>query len=236
MNDSIPETFLQSVSVEIVPHLNTSLQAEWMTSTLLLLLIGMVILWFVIPDRKSLIYSWMHPFEKPNKTYVRRPGFMFPFLFYLNYLFAIILFLILAFERFLPDEFMDFSQSQFVTLITIAFVGYSLYKLAFIAFIGTLFKTWNVTTQQIRLYVNQNSSSGFFMLLILFFILFTNSVYFFYLGFLMLIISNVIKWFQTIALEKIISTYKLYHLIIYLCTLEILPMILLIRIVRDLSN
>jgi len=240
VTDNIQETFLQPVStrsspIEITPLLKAASSYEWMTTTLLLLMAIMVVLWFVMPKRQSLFQQIKQSLKSPSEITLRIPGFLFSVFFYLNYLVVVVLFIIISIEKFVHPETSTISLSQLIVLTSLAFVVYSLYKLAFIAVAGFLFNTRTLAMQQIRLYINLDNISGFLLLPVLLVFLSTQSTYFFYFGVLIILIANAIKWFQTIALGKSVSMFKLYHLIIYLCTLEIIPFILLIKLIKNLG-
>ena len=237
---SIQETFLQpattgSSPIEITPLLKAASTYEWMTTTLLLLMVIMVVLWFVMPKQQSLFQQMKQALKSPSEITLRVPGFLFSVFFYLNYLIVVVLFIIISIEKFLPYEASTISPSQLIVLTSLAFVAYSLYKLAFIAVGGFLFNTRTLAMQQIRLYINLDNISGFLLLPVLLVFLSTQSTYYFYFGVIIFLIANAIKWFQTIAIGKSNSMFKLYHLIIYLCTLEIIPLILLIKLIKNLG-
>ena len=235
LNNEQAVTFFESAHVEITPILRATIQFEWMINTLLFTVTVMAILLFALPNRQSYFSRLKQSFKKPNNVPFQKPGFLFPFLFYLNYLVAGALFAILTIERFVKTDSFGLLPAQLITFVVSAFFIYSLYKLLVIAFSGFLFKTRQAASYQVELYVNINSISGFLMLGVLMLGLFTKGDYFFYFGFFIILISNIIKWFQTIIIGKTISQFKLYHLIIYLCTLEIIPLLLLIKLVQNLS-
>ena len=160
---------------------------------------------------------------------------MFSVFYYLNYLTAVVLLIIMAIEKFAPFEAGAVSISQLIVLTSLAFIAYSLYKLTFITVAGFLFNTPTLAMQQIRLSINIDSISGFLLLPILLLALSTDLSYFFYFGIFIILIANALKWFQTIAIGKSVSMFKLYHLIIYLCTLEIIPLILLIKLIKNMG-
>jgi hypothetical protein len=234
---SIQETFLRDLSsgsspVEIAPVLKTTSSFEWMTIATLSLVVIMAVLWFVMPRHKNLLQQVKQSVKSPKEMVSQKPGFLFSAFFYLNYLIVIVLFAIMLVKQFVhPDIFNEF-QIQIILIISLAFVIYSLYKLVFIVFAGFIFKTRTPARLQIRLYINVNNFSGFILLPVLILILSTQIYYLFYFAILIILIINGIKWFQTIAIGKLISQFKLYHLIIYLCTLEIVPVLLLLKLIE----
>jgi hypothetical protein len=241
LEDSIQGSFFQPYSIgsspiEISPLLKTAAPNEWMMNTLLVLMVILAIFWFVMPNRRSVVQQMKLSLKKPNETVSQIPGFLFTFLFYLNYLIVIVLFIILTIERFDQHDFFDVSPVNLILLSTLAFVAYSLYRLVFIALSGFLFKTSSLAVQQLYLYINLDIKTGFLLLPILLLILTSGLQYFFYFGIFIILIANAIKWFQTIKIGKSTSVFKLYHLIIYLCTLEIIPVLLLYKVIEKLSS
>lgn len=230
--DSTPRIFLGNSTGEIMPILRPVLTAEWLSSTILLITAVIVILWFLMPNRKALIHDWRHPFERPGDGSTRKPGFVFSFLFFLNYLFVIAVFVVLNLQHFGFRGDMASSTIELFFFTSVVVVIYSLSKLAVISLTGFIFETRSAAELQIRLYMSQNSLTGFLLLGILVLIFFTDGVLFFYLGLFILLSSNLIKWVQTIAIGNITTQFKLYHLIIYLCTLELIPLLLLIKLIN----
>ena len=165
----------------------------------------------------------------------QKDGLLFSFFFYFNYMTVVVLFIILAIEQFIPFEAGAIPVSQLIVLTPLAFIAYSLYKLVFISASGFLFKTPTLAMQQIRLYVNIDNISGLLLLPILLITISTQMAYFFYFALFIILIANTIKWFQTIVIGKSVPMYKLYHLIIYLCTLEIIPLLLLIKLIKNMG-
>ena len=207
-----------------------------MTSVILLLMVFMVVLWFVMPKRRNLFQQMKQSFKSPGEIASQTPGFLFSFFFYLNYLIVIILYIILVFEQFIRFDKNDAMLLRIIIPVSVAFIVYSLYKLVVIALGGFLFKTNALARQQIRLYINFDIKIGFLLLPILLLMVAAPWDYFFYFGVFIILIANAIKWFQTIAIGKTNSMFKLYHLIIYLCTLEILPVLLLLKLISNLSS
>ncbi len=241
IKDSIQGTFLQPTTIgsspmEIAPLIKAASPYEWMTNFLLLLVVFMVVLWFIMPNQRSLFQQVKQFFKSPNEIASPTAGFLFSFFFYLNYLIIVVLFFILAFEQFIQSDSLVFSVTNLIVLISLVFVAYSMYKLIFIVLAGYLFKTRSLAMQQIRLYINIDIISGFLLVPILLLILSTQFSYFFYFGVFIILITNAIKWFRTIAIGKSTSMFKLYHLIIYLCTLEIIPVLLLLKLIGNLYS
>jgi hypothetical protein len=241
VSDSIQSTFIQqsangSSPIEIVPRVRMLFPYEWMLELVLLLLVVMVVLWFVMPGKRSFYQQFRHFFHKPLEMAAQTPGFLFSAFYYLNYLVIVVLFTILATGQFIRADSLSISSAQLIWLIALAFVAYSLYKLLYIALAGFLFKTQANAKQQLRLYINLDILTGFILLPFMLLILLSPRPLLFYFGIFIFLIANAIKWFQTIAIRKSIVQYKLYHLIIYLCTLEIIPVLLLLKLVENLSS
>lgn len=238
MNDSIQGTFLHplvngSLPTEITPLLRVSSPHDWLTNMLLLQMAFIVVLWFVMPNRRNLFQQIKQSFKSQSDIAHQKPGFLFPFFFYLNYLVVVILFVYVAIQTIIQPHIIDESQTYLIVVTSFIFVGYSLYKLVFIVLAGFLFKTRDLAFQQIRFYIDIDNMTGFLALSILILFLSTQSNYFFYFFIFIILIANAIKWFQTIVIGKSNSTFSLYHLIIYLCTLEIIPLLLLIKFIEN---
>jgi hypothetical protein len=240
LTDSIEGTFFHPQNVgtprmEIVPLVKAANPNEWMLTTMIALLVFMIFLWYLMPGRRSLFQQFKQSLQHPGEMAIPKNGLLFSFFFYLNYLTVLVLIIILSVNTFAKPATAFGPLSQLTVLTSLAFVGYSFYKLVFIAVAGFFFKTQTAAARQIRLYIDIDNISGFILLLLLLLALSTQNSYFFYFGVFLILIFNGIKWFQTFAIGKSIPMYKLYHLIIYLCTLEIIPLILLAKLVKNMG-
>lgn len=197
----------------------------------LILLVFTAALWFAMPGGKGLFQQMKQVFKRQDETTTYVGGYLFPAFFYLNYFIVIVLIALLVIEQFFPSLVLSEPQLQLLVLVSLVFAAYNFYKLSFIVLAGFLFKTADLAARQIRLYINVNIFSGFLFLPLLVLLLITQNGYLIYFGFFIILIANLIKWLQTIAIGKMISRFKLYHLIIYLCTLEIVPVLLLLKLI-----
>jgi len=205
-------------------------------NTLLILMALMVVLWFIMPRKKSVYQQLRQSFSMRSSWTSEVPGFLFSGFYYVNFLFVVALFISLIAQQQLQKEHSLVSLSTLLLLTVVVFFAYSLYKLLMIVLTGFIFKTEGLALQQFRLYINSDTITGFVLMPLLLIMLSAQWSSLSYFGFLILLIANIFKWFQTIAIGKSISQFKLYHLIIYLCTLEIIPVLLLLKLIGNLFS
>ncbi len=234
-SDSITGSFLQTHTIDIEPVLKTDFPHEWMTIVLLLLFFGLSFLWFFASDQIGFARQFRKFFGKTDRTVPKQPALLLSILLYLNFLFTVILLIILLFEHFHLRNIPLHLTGHLTALTATAFVAYSIYRLAIIVLGGFIFKTDKAAREQVKLYIKLDNLTGFLMPVVLLLILFTETDYFFYLGIFILLITNVIKWFRTIRIGISLTGFTIYHLILYLCTLEIIPLLLLIKLIGRLS-
>ena len=106
------------------------------------------------------------------------------------------------------------------------------YRISIIRFFGALFKTRVAAYYQQQLYVSSDFSIGLVLIPVLLFSIYIQNNLLFFAGIILVVIMHIYRWFQSLLLGKNISGVSVIHLIVYLCTLEIAPLIVAIKLMQ----
>jgi len=228
----IIESFFQHSQLDIIPILNNSADHHWFIYVLLFFSFGVALIWYFIPERLSSIFSlsvrsillWSP--DKKNTD----PGIVVSFFFLLNSLvtFSFLVFYVL--KSLFNYDFAGLNDFQVLAYIAALIVLIYVLKMAFVSLAGFLFDTSEMAGKQRQVYFNFNNTIGVILLPLLFLLIIIPSVYMVYVILCIVAGLFMVRWAQIISLGISISHFNIIHLILYLCTLEIIPMVVLFKI------
>jgi hypothetical protein len=226
-------TFFSHSPVEITPIIHHPADNHWFIYVLLLLSMGVAVIWYYIPERLSSIFSLS------VKTVMSRsaekgfagPGIGVSVFFLLNSLITMS-FLALYLVKHLVHEgyFTDVNEVQILASLALILGFFSFIKLVLIRLSGVVFKTAEMARKQQIIYLNSYNATGVLLLPLLFVLIIIPGNNILYVILFIVAIMFVYRWVQTIVIGINITHFNTFHLILYLCTLEIIPMLVLIKI------
>jgi len=122
------------------------------------------------------------------------------------------------------------NTAQILVSMAIILGLFSFVKLVLIRLSGVVFKTTEMAKKQQIIYLNSYNASGVLLLPLLFMLMIVpgNNILYFILFIVAIIFMY--RWIQTIAIGINSTHFNTFHLILYLCTLEIIPMMILLKI------
>ena len=228
----IIESFFQHSQQDIIPILNNSADYHWFIYVLLFFALGVALLWYFIPERLSSIFSlsvrsillWSP--DKKNTD----PGILVSFFFWLNSLVTLSFLVFYVLKSLFNYDFAGLNDFQILAYIAALIVSIYVLKMAFVSLAGFLFNTSEMAGKQRQVYFNFNNTIGVILLPLLFLLIIIPSVYVLYVILCIVAILFMLRWAQIISLGISISHFNIIHLILYLCTLEIIPMVVLFKI------
>ncbi len=234
VNNRIVENFLWSShlqTIRIVLHPSTSYGMYY----LLYGFIGIIaLIHFIAPYRIPQIISNAFVLKNIKKrvgegTYFST-GLGIPLFFSLNFLLMLSLLIYLLLRRFVPNVFFEYSNLHlFITICGFVFIYFFGYRFT-VSFVNFMLGTKMMTTVHLRFNNNTEYFIGIFLLPILFLFLYTSVYYMLIIAVLFLVGMFVYKWFQIFILGFSVARLNPYHLFLYLCTLEFLPLLVLIKV------
>lgn len=202
-----------------------------MVYALLLLTFGFSLIWYYLPERAFSLFNFAksrRDFRLRENVNTETPGIIILFFFISNYFITLSLFLFLSINNFIAN--LSLVENKYLLFIIISVISFYLIRVIIILFAGYIFNTKDAANQQLKLYINIDNIIGVILIPILFLLLFLQSDFIFYAGIILLSILYIFRWFQTFILGKSISGFSILHLFMYLCTLEIIPVLVLIKL------
>jgi hypothetical protein len=234
LQDSIMGTFLQDESVIMVEKLISPGQNDWITYLLLILLAGLSIIFFKLPERISGIFSQLSILGQAKTTdrNMNNPGPVVYGYLMLNYLITVSLYIyvVLTFFDLTPD-FLSMGYRYLLMIAAVVLILF-VYRIALIRFLGVLFKTRLPAYFQQQLYVSTDFFIGMLLIPFVLLSIYIQHDFLFFTGMIIIFIIHIFRWFQSFLLGKSTSGVFTIHLIVYLCTLEIAPLIVVIKLMQ----
>lgn len=224
-------TFFQKQPIAVHPQLIYTSGNNWIFYMLFGLLLLIAFIRFFYPSATRAVLSWFSGtgFRKSDDNY-SKPGLLVPSFLILNFIitFTLLVVVVRMYAGGRPGNIS--SPIQFWLFAAGGIVGFFLYNQISAFLIGFVFDTAGQASMQMKNNAAWAYVSGLFltpMLLIYFYTL--NS---FLLGIMMAgsVILLLFKWFQTVKVGLTARSFNALHLFLYLCAVEIIPLLLLIKV------
>jgi len=199
---------------------------------LLVFIFFISLIWYYLPERISSLVNLTfksRDFRPRENTDAETPGMIILLFLILNYSFAIAFFLFLSTTK-ADAGLSSLWLNKYFLFYLIGVVGFYIYRLVVIYSTGFIFNTLETALKQLKLYVSVDNLTGILLIPLIFLMLFLEKEILIYSGFLILIFFQIYKWLQTFSFGKSIQGFSMLHLFMYLCTLEIVPLIVLVKL------
>lgn len=231
----ITESFLPPSGIAISEAQLVNIQYDWITYLLIGLSFSIALIWYFIPERLLSIFNF--PSDSSSKRLkdsgYNSPGFLLSFFLFFNYLITFSLFIFLVLKQVAVVSYKNISDYSLLFYIPGFIIIFYLFRLIFIRLSGFLFKTKIISKQQQLIYVNVDNLMGIILIPTILLIMYSNTNAFILLGIFIVLIIHLFRWLQTFILGKSIAGFSLLHLFMYLCTLEIIPLLVLIKLLKS---
>lgn len=204
---------------------------DWIIYTLLFLLTGIALVIHFFPERVATLFSLSPKYNKAKiaSGALKEPGKLISLFFSANYILTLSFFILFFVNKTMLDLNLNISTNQLLLAILLFVLGFFIFRLITIQFAGFIFETQVMARQQFRLYMNADNALGVILIPILILLIYDNSIILIFITFFIIIAFYLIKWVQTIAIGVSDTKFSVFHLILYLCTLEIIPLVVLFR-------
>lgn len=149
------------------------------------------------------------------------------------YIFAISLFSYIVIQQLIPDisQLHHLHGITFYLIIFLFFLLFYLIKINIIRFLGWSFKLPNETYEYIVSELIFNELLGVILLPLNVIINYYPNDYSIYLGFIIISGFYISRLIRIINSAFSVSKFSIFHLFIYLCTVEILPILIIIKLI-----
>ena len=207
----------------------------WVTAFFLGLLMLLTLIWYFFPERVLRLLSRegsKHKLKYSDNQFAK-PGVFLYSLYLITFISTISAFVFLLLKNRFPELIADYSISFLMIAFPVATAIYFLLRFLFIYLSGFLFKTADLASKQIRENFRIDLIQSFLLIPILIVITNTSYTYILYAGLFLIAVVVGYKWMLTIIIGLKSSKISLYHNILYLCALEIIPVIVLLKLMEN---
>lgn len=223
---------------------NTSINIQYLNSGYETTLIGLILLSLLLiiaailyfsPDTiKSNISAMLNnPLKRSWESGINTSGIIINTILYINFIFVFSVSIFLIFKSLLPNYFiLSFSQNSIYVLI-IFVSAYIIFRQIFIWLTGWLFDNLEMGKAHNKLLNSLEKTVGLIILPILLVSIYSDVSWLLALSSLILLMFVVARWVFAMALGLRITKFSWFHIILYLCTLEIIPFLMIIKHLKN---
>ena len=242
--DSAPIHKYESLfdSQSIILNSNTSKdlinsQSDYLTYVIIFLIGSAALIWHFMPDRFRMIFSL-----KTESHYLRSvnanplvQGNLITGFFAINYFISLGIFMFLFLGEFFEDLIEGHSTIEMLGWCYFIIGVFYIYRTALIYGISIIFNTIKLRKQQVRIGQNILFITGIFLLPIILLKLYTGFGGLLIFAIVIIGLLQLVRLTKTFAIGKSISMFNALHIILYLCALDIVPALVLIRMFVNTS-
>lgn len=227
-------TAWNSHAISVSPRLAERYQPDWILGILILCL--MLIAWSNFFYHKRLRQIFLSPYSKRFLNQLVRDGNLFAeritLALILVYLFSVSLLIYLAFNLMVTVS-LPFTAPPYLVFgfILIVLIGYWLIKILMIRVVGTTFRTESTTREYLLNVLIFNIITGVTLLPFLIPTVYLKSPFFLYIGFFIVGLFLIFRFFRGFLIGISLRKFSYLFLIVYLCALEILPLLILLKLI-----
>jgi hypothetical protein len=228
-------TFVQSGSNEIIPATFERSSIDYFSYILLFLITILAFIWSFLPERFLSVFNFSTKkgFSRSGEVTFTTPGLIITLFYFFNFIFSFGFFIFLLIKAFAPEIINSMNNLLFFAYILVAIIVFYLFRITYIKVFGFLFKTNEKSSQQLNIYMNTENSFGVLLIPFLFISLYTQTNFILFAGIFMFVLFLVIRWVKTFFIGMSIGGFSVLHLILYLCNLEIIPILVVIKLVEN---
>ena len=231
----ITETFLNQSGIEIAKELLVTTNLVWVSYLVMGMLAVIAVLWYFVPDRVMSVFYVPELSKKSRSKDVAlySPGLVINVILSLNFVMAFSIFGFFIVKYYFPYVVKGYSQFQVMAAIASLILLIYFFKYFLISIIGFIFDTGQASKYQKRIFSNTNNLLGILLLPLLFFLTNWNEPYLLIAGIILVISAQILKWYSTFFIVISLPGIFVFHFIVYLCTLEFIPLVVLIKLLNS---
>ncbi len=225
--------FLQHGKVILNPKPLTSPYPDWLVVYFMVLSFFIVVIWHYFPERfYKLVFSENSPVVKRfGSSRFTNPGILTYLLLLLTLLSSTTVTLVFIFDYFFGDKFLKGLDFYYMLGLFAGVVSvYYILRVILIVWIGFIFDTKEISGDILKRFLRLDIIQAVVLIPVIFIIFYSNTIFTVMTAALIISAVIVAKWFQIFFVGKNSSNVLVYHNILYLCTLEILPVYLMLKV------
>ena len=225
-------TFIPNTSGDITPLVINQQQDQWFLYVLLGLSLIVSVIWYYIPERLTNIFSLSAKtiLKKSGDKTIAGPGIAVTVFFLINSLMTASFLILYVIKYVLMwPTLTDMPEWLSLAYIAAALIVFSTVKIILVRLSGFLFRTGEMAQKQQFIYFNSYNAIGVVLLPLLFILLIVGSQGWLYFILCFMAAMFIYRWVQIVVIGMHQTRFNSFHLILYLCTLEIIPLVILLK-------
>ncbi len=231
--------FIEAGTVEIEPVLNLYNSYTDNIAYILFILLGMIsVIWYFIPERFSTIFSFRSDslLQRTGEGRTKVPGHIIIGFFWLNFIISTSIFIQLILQRFSVNVIAGLNNYESLVYVILTLTSLLLYRFIVIYGSAIIFETQRLKRQQVTIGSNINFITGLLLVPFTIVIIYAQVNVLLYIGMAVILFLQLYRLFKTAIIGKSSTIFTSLHIILYLCTLEIVPVLVLIRLIGNASK
>lgn len=223
--------FIPGNSTINIQYLNHTYETTYIGLILLsLILIISAVLYFSPDTIKSNIRAMVNnPLKRSWESGINTSGIIINALLYINFIFVFSLSVFFIFKSALPDYFILSFNNKSIYILLIFVSTYIIFRQIFVWLTGWLFDNMEMGKAHNKLLNSLEKTVGLIILPILLLSIYSDLTWLLALGSIVLLMFIVARWVFAMALGLRITKFSWFHIILYLCALEIIPFLMIIK-------
>jgi len=225
--------FLQEGHVRIIPQELLYAQLDLLSYLLLFFIATLALLRWYMPERFLFEFSVGSrlTFKRTTPETINTPSLIVDIIYLTNFLFTISLLTYLILVKYIAYLALAFAGYKLFLYILLVFMIFWTYRRLVIRLVSFVFKTNSIAKLQLSLDRNVENALSIILLPMLLLALFSFQEFFIISAMIITFGMQVFRWFQTVTIGISNTRFSAFHFILYLCTLELIPMLIMIKLI-----
>lgn len=231
--------YLHLDSVQVEPVIQTGSATLDIITIVLIGLLGMsAVIRYFLPDRFATIFTLKSEsqLQRLSLSNAQVPGSLILSLFWLNFILSMGIFIFLIFREFFEDKSAIFPDFMLLGNIIIMLILLYVYRATIIYGAATIFQTKQMMKEQVAVGRNIQFLTGVILLPAMLLIIYSEVDIILYITIGIIIFLQLLRMVKIAIIGKSSTIFSALHIILYLCTLEIVPILVLIRLIENGSG
>ncbi len=220
------------INIQSVSH---NPEASILGIALLALMLFISAVWYFAPDliRGNFTALATNPLKRNWESGANKAGMLINALLYLNFIIVTPVLIMLLLNNLIPGYLnIGLSGNTLFLLISII-TSYILFRQIFVAATAWLFATKAMGKAHNKLLNSLEKMLGLAVLPLLFVFIYTDLSFIIGFGGLLMLLFIISRWVFAMAIGSRITKFSWFHIILYLCTLEFIPFLLVIKLLKS---
>ncbi len=227
------KTFLGVSHAVIRPEALYHWGHEWLLTALLSMVVVFAVINFLVPGKiwRTILFpfNYKEMLVELKERFVISSGLIIPILFFFNFILSVTALLYTIYYNALPQLMIDFGEQPLFFVIALSIFIYLLINRLSIWMVTAVMDMPSLARLHIRMNYFVEASTGMILTLLLLVYFYTGRPFLLTAGLLLLFVLFTYKWLLLLILGIKLTKIRLLHLFLYLCTLEMVPLLVAIK-------